>query len=204
PKEILAIPRLGTIGVHPSLLPKYRGSSPIQTAILNGDEITGTTLYFIDEKMDHGPILAQRELKFPIFNFQFSKLHNALAELSADLLIQFLRNYENIRKYEKIEGVAQDESQATYTKKFSSQNAFIEPKDLEKAQTEGREIAEKIERKIRALNPEPGVWTQSYENTKLYEITKTKKRVKLLEAEIKDGKLKLKKIQIEGKNPINI
>ena len=63
PKEILEIPRLGTIGVHPSLLPKYRGATPIQTAILNGDEITGTTIFLIDEKMDHGAIIANSEFR---------------------------------------------------------------------------------------------------------------------------------------------
>src|SRR3990167_5776499 len=69
-KEILQIPRLGTIGIHPSLLPKYRGATPIQTAILNGDTETGTTLYLIDEKIDHGAILAQRKLPIENLNYQ--------------------------------------------------------------------------------------------------------------------------------------
>jgi methionyl-tRNA formyltransferase len=200
PKEILEIPRLGTIGIHPSLLPKYRGASPIQSAILNGDEITGTTLYLMDEKMDHGPILVKRELKFPISppdfakrrslwragNFQFSKLYNALAELSADLLIETLPNIE-----EKIKNAAiQNELQVTYTKKFSTQDAFIKPDDLEKAQNKGGGIALEIERKIRALNPEPGTFTFINE-----------KRIKLLEAQIIDKRLKLTKIQVEGKKP---
>jgi len=67
PKDILDIPKYGFINVHPSLLPKYRGPSPIQTAILNGDKETGVSIILMDEKMDHGPILAQRELKFSIF-----------------------------------------------------------------------------------------------------------------------------------------
>src|SRR6266481_8138985 len=58
PQSILDIPRLGAIGVHPSLLPKYRGSSPIQSAILAGEMETGVTLYMLDHKMDHGPMLA--------------------------------------------------------------------------------------------------------------------------------------------------
>ena len=186
PKEILKIPQLGTIGVHPSLLPKYRGASPIQNAILNGDEITGTTLYLMDEKIDHGPILAKRELEFPISNFQFSKLYNALAELSADLLIETLPNIE-----EKIKNATmQNESQVTYTKKIAIKDAFIKPDDLEKAQNKGGKIALEIEQKIRALNPEPGTFT--FINNK---------RVKLLEAKIIEGKLKLTKIQVEGKKP---
>ena len=66
PKEILKISRFGTIGVHPSLLPKYRGVSPIQTAILNGEKITGATLYLMDKEIDSGPILATSHL--PIAN----------------------------------------------------------------------------------------------------------------------------------------
>jgi len=186
PKEILKIPQLGTIGVHPSLLPKYRGASPIQNAILNGDEITGTTLYLMDEKIDHGPILAKRELEFPISNFQFSKLYNALTKLSADLLIETLPNIE-----EKIKNATmQNESQVTYTKKIAIKDAFIKPDDLEKAQNKGGKIALEIEQKIRALNPEPGTFT--FINNK---------RVKILESKIVEGKLKLTKIQVEGKKP---
>jgi len=189
PKEILEIPKYGFINVHPSLLPKYRGPTPIQTAILNGDKETGVSLFLIDEEMDHGPILAKRELEFPISNFQFPILSQKLAELGADLLIETLPKYIN----GEIKPQAQDESQATYTKKFSTQDAYIEPKDLEKAQNEGREIAVEIDRKIRALNPEPGTWT-----------ILNGKRTKLLEAKIIDGRLKITKIQVEGKKPQNI
>ncbi|MDP2598520.1 MAG: methionyl-tRNA formyltransferase, partial [Candidatus Liptonbacteria bacterium] len=71
PKNIIELFPKGVIGVHPSLLPKYRGASPIQSAILDGEKEAGVTLYLLDEKMDHGPILEQRELEFPISNFQF-------------------------------------------------------------------------------------------------------------------------------------
>ena len=187
PKEILEIPRLGTIGVHPSLLPKYRGSSPIQSAILNGDKETGVTLYLMDDKMDHGPILSQRELEFSIFNFQFSILYQKLAELSADLLIETLPKFLN----REIEPITQNESQATYTKKFITEDGRIDPEDLSAAQNGASlEKAIMIERKIRALNPEPGVFT--FINGK---------RVKLLEAKISEGKIVIIKTQIEGKKP---
>ena len=189
PKEILEIPRLGTIGVHPSLLPKYRGPTPIQTAILNGEEKTGVTLFLMDEKMDHGPIISNEKLVMS--NEETTKtLTNKLAELGAELLIDFLRKHENAQKDEKIKGVPQDESQVTYTKKFSTEDAYLEPLNLEKAQQEGGEIAIQIDRKIRALNPEPGTWT-----------IKNGKRVKILEAKLINGKLKITKIQIEGKKP---
>ena len=193
PKEILEIPKYGFINVHPSLLPKYRGPTPIQTAILNGDKETGVSLFLIDEEMDHGPILAKRELEFPISNFQFPILSQKLAELGADLLIETLPKYIN----GEIKPQAQDESQATYTKKFSTQDAYIEPKDLEIAQEKGGDKAIEIERKIRALNPEPGTFTLSLSKGGL-------KRTKLLEAKIIDEKLKITKIQVEGKKPQNI
>jgi len=212
PKEILAVPKYGFINIHPSLLPKYRGPTPIQNAILNGDEKTGVSLFLIDEKMDHGPILAQRELEFPISpaardpaqrdNFQFPILSQKLAKLGADLLIQFLESLisqkltNNIKEVglPNIELKPQDESQATYTKKFETKDAYIEPADLEKAENQGGEIAIEIERKIRALNPEPGIWT-----------LQNGKRMKILEAILTpENKIKLKKIQFEGKNPVEI
>ena len=187
PKEILSIPRLGAIGVHPSLLPKYRGSSPIQSAILNGDEETGVSLYLMDDKMDHGQILSQRKLEFPISNFQFSILYQKLSELSADLLIETLPKFLN----SEIKPLFQDESQSTYTKKFTTEDGRVDPEDLSAAQNGASlEKAIMIERKIRALNPEPGVFTFINE-----------KRVKLLEAKISDGKIVITKTQIEGKKP---
>jgi methionyl-tRNA formyltransferase len=201
PKEILEIPRLGAIGVHPSFLPKYRGPSPIQTAILNGDEETGVSLFLMDEKVDHGPILATSHLLLANSD-NYETLSKKLAELGAELLIKTLPDFVT----GKITPLAQDESQATYTKKFKTEDAYIEPKDLEIAQQEGGDTAIEIDRKIRALNPEPGTWT-----------LQNGKRMKILEAELISGKLrrpdgvgaptyasalKLKKIQFEGKKPI--
>jgi len=122
--------------------------------------------------------------------------------LGADLLIQFLESLisqkltNNIKEVglPNIELKPQDESQATYTKKFETKDAYIEPADLEKAENQGGEIAIEIERKIRALNPEPGIWT-----------LQNGKRMKILEAILTpENKIKLKKIQFEGKNPVEI
>ncbi len=190
PQEVIDIFPRGIIVVHPSLLPRYRGATPIQSAILSGDEKTGTTLILMDGKVDHGPILARRELEFPLSNFQFSKLHDALAELSAGLLLETLPGFER----GEVTPVPQDESEATYTKKFSSEDAFVDYGDLEKAEQEGGEKAVIVDRKIRGLNPEPGVWTLKRTEGK-------DERIKLLEAELIDGKLKLRKIQKEGGKP---
>ena len=61
PKNILEMPKRGVLNVHPSLLPKFRGSSPIESAILSDEKFTGVTIMQLDEEMDHGPVLAQRE-----------------------------------------------------------------------------------------------------------------------------------------------
>ncbi len=187
-KDIVEIPSLGTIGVHPSLLPKYRGASPIQGAILAGEKETGITLYLLDEKMDHGPILAQQELEFTISNLQFTKLLKELAMLGGDLLAETLPKFIGGEIVPK----PQNESEATYTKKFSTEDAFVKEKELESALSgDNPEIADVIYRKILALTPEPGIWT-----------LKDNKRVKLLEAELQNGKLVLKIIQNEGQKPI--
>lgn len=189
PKEILAIPRLGTIGVHPSLLPKYRGASPIQSTILNGDDKTGVTLYLVDEKLDHGPILENVECEMAKGE-TYESLHNKLAGLGANLLIETLPKF--IRG--EIKPIAQNENDATYTKKFTTEDAFIDMNNLEKAQHCGGLIAKEIDKKVRALNPEPGTWTK-----------KDAKRVKILETSLcADGHLVLKKIQIEGKKPVEL
>ncbi len=185
PKEILEIPRLGTIGVHPSLLPKYRGPSPIQAAILSGDEETGVTLLLLDEKIDHGPIVSSVKCQTSSKD-SYKTLAEKLAELAGELLI------ETIPKFlaGEIKPTPQDESCATYTKKFNAEDAFINPDALKMALADGGTAAVEIDRKIRALNPEPGVWT-----------TQNGKRLKLLEATIESGKLVIKKIQVDGEKP---
>ncbi|MBI4993591.1 methionyl-tRNA formyltransferase [Candidatus Wolfebacteria bacterium] len=185
PKEILEIPRLGAIGAHPSLLPKYRGATPIQSAILNNEKETGAAIFMVDEKVDHGPILALKNIPIDK-NDDYKKFQQKLAELSADLLIEILPDIENKIKTAAI----QDESRATFTKKFKTEDALISSEDLEIAKNQGGEIAVQIERKIKAFNPEPGAY-----------VFINNKRVKFLEAEIFEGKLKLKKIQVEGEKP---
>ncbi|MBI4094589.1 MAG: methionyl-tRNA formyltransferase [Candidatus Liptonbacteria bacterium] len=228
PREIIELPRLGTIGVHPSLLPKYRGTTPIQSAILAGDEETGVALYCMDEKVDHGAIIAKS--KAQMANSNYEMLLKKLAALGGNLLIQTLPKFVK----GEIRPVPQDESQATYTKKFATEDACVGEKDIEDAQAGDAEKAIKIDRMIRALNPEPGVWTfgsalanrppaltpTRFESPAGQDVVSGRrsesgrssmrsragksqiaggKRVKLLEAEIRDGKLLLKKIQVEGK-----
>lgn len=183
PKEILAIPRLGTIGVHPSLLPKYRGASPIQSAILGGEEETGVTLYLMDEKMDRGSIL--RQVKSDMRQGEaYLELEERLAKTGGELLLETIPDFVA----GKILPQPQDHTKATFTKKFTTNDGEV---DLVK------DDPEMIWRKIRALNPEPGVWTLTYPG---YEGT----RVKLLRSEYLNGKLIVREIQRDGKMPQEI
>lgn len=178
PKELLSLPRLGTIGVHPSLLPRHRGASPIQTTLLEGDRETGVSLFLVDEKVDHGPVIASETLDgYDIASMNYQGLHDALAELGGNLLARTLPEFIA----GKIIPTPQDESKVTFTKKFTADNARV---DLEK------DVPEEIWRKVRALTPEPGVWTM-----------KEGKRMKILEADFRDGKLILRRTQMEGELP---
>jgi methionyl-tRNA formyltransferase len=188
PDEVIKKAKAGIIGVHPSLLPKYRGPSPIQCSILNGEKNTGVTLYFIDELVDHGPILAQGG--FDSVGKSYLELEYSLAELGAKLLIDLMPKLEK-GDFKK---TPQDESIATYTNKISTDDGYVDSDDLEIAKSgNGPEKAEVILRKVLALNPEPGVYTIINNN-----------RTKILGAEIKNNKLVIKKIQIAGKKPIDV
>ena len=144
PARYLDVPEHGFINIHPSLLPKYRGPSPIQTAILNGDKETGATIMVVDEETDHGPILDS--VKYQIPNTKANvEISQELFELGAKLLVQTLPKYLN----GEIKPKEQDHSQATFTKMFTRENSRIN----------WNSSAEKIYNQIRALNPEPGTWT---------------------------------------------
>ncbi len=176
PKEVIDFFPLKIVGVHPSLLPAYRGASPIQNAILNGDKIFGTSIFLIDEKTDHGPILAQETIDLSDKLPNYEELEKTLASSSANLLIRNLPLFaEN-----KITPSPQDEFKATYTKKFKTEDGFV---DLRK------DNPELVFRKIKSLNPEPGVYAIINE-----------KRIKLIDViKISDNNFVITKIQPEGK-----
>ena len=144
PKKYLDVPRYGFVNIHPSLLPKYRGPSPIKTAIMNGDNKTGVTIMLVDEEMDHGPILAQST--YQISRTIYHKLiQKDLWDLGAKLLIETLPKYVS----REIKPQEQDHAQATFTKKFTREDGRIN----------WSQPAEKIYDQIRALGDEPGAWT---------------------------------------------
>ena len=144
PKKYLDVPKYGFINIHPSLLPKYRGPSPIKTAILNRDKETGVTIILIDEEMDHGEIISS--IKYEVLRDKsYKDIERDLWDLGSKLLIEVLPQYIS----ERIKPQEQDHAQATYTKKFNREDGRID----------WSEPAEKIYNKIRALSDEPGAWT---------------------------------------------
>ena len=185
PQSVLDIARLGTLGTHPSLLPKYRGASPIQSVLLNGETRTGATIYLMDAKMDHGPILAQDELAIR-GNETYLELEGSLAQQAGRLLAKTIPPFFA----GTLEPRPQNESDATFTKKFTTENGFVPEHDLAAAESGDAALAERIDRMIRALDPEPGAWT-----------TREGKRIKLLAARNENGTLRLTRIQREGEKP---
>lgn len=129
-----AFPR-GIINLHPSLLPKYRGPSPIETAILNGDEQTGITLMSLSAAMDSGPIYAQQEIPLNGQETQ-PELYDRLAELGAKFLIGKLSSILD----GSLKPVEQNDKQATYTKLITTQDGLLDTS----------RPAEVLERQVRA------------------------------------------------------
>jgi len=121
PTEVLSLPKFACLNVHPSLLPRHRGPSPVANAILCGDELTGVTIMLMDAGMDTGPILAQEKMGISFMNTTGS-LNSKLAHVGARLLLETLPKWlEGELKLQ-----AQDESQATYSKLITSKDAEID------------------------------------------------------------------------------
>ena len=144
PDEALKIPHLGFINVHPSLLPAYRGPSPIQTAILDGCASTGVSIMKLDALMDHGPILATTSWQIPS-GFDATLCEDELSRIGAELLYDTLKEYVAGR----ITPAEQNHELATTTHKFTREDGRI---DWTKS-------AQAIVNTIRALGPNPGTWT---------------------------------------------
>jgi methionyl-tRNA formyltransferase len=145
PQEILKIPKYGALNIHPSLLPRWRGPTPIQYAILNGDSETGVTVMLMDEKIDRGPLVSSIKYKVLSIKTTTGELTVKLAELGAELLINTLPKYISgeIKPQEQIH------ENAVYTKIISRNDGHI---DWSKS-------AQDIERQIRAFTPWPGSFT---------------------------------------------
>ena len=186
PKSILDIPKFGTLNVHLSLLPKFRGPSPIQSFILSGEEKTGATIMLMDEQVDHGQILSQKEFGNKISNLKSKNLNakeleEKLAELGGQMLVDVIPKWIS----GEIKAKEQNHSQATFTKKISKEDGLV---DLEK------NSPELIYRKFLAFQPWPGIYYFAQKNNQ-------KVRIIITDMEMSEsGQLKIKKVKPESKN----
>lgn len=196
-KVILELPKFGCINVHASLLPKYRGSAPIQWSIIEGEEKTGITIMHMDEGIDTGDMISKKEITLSPKE-TFGTLHDKLAEAAGPLLIQALADIEAGR--------------ATRTKQGDSNSIYARILDKSLGHIDFSQPAVKIERLIRGLNPWPSAYTSlegkmlkiwdadvepAQENGVPGEIIAVRKDAILIQTG--DGILAVKELQLEGK-----
>lgn len=175
PQSIIELPPLGSLNIHPSLLPLYRGPSPIQTALLNGDTTTGISIIKMDEKMDHGPIVKQWEVSINPDD-TFEKLHFSLFEEASEQLPGIITDYSN----EKLVPAPQDENKATYCSMITRESGHFD--------SDNPPTSQELDRMIRAYYPWPNAWT-------VVNIKNQSVRIKFLPEQ---------KIQVEGGKPMSV
>ena len=175
PIEVLQIFPKGIINIHPSLLPKYRGPTPVQTVILDGEKVTGVTIIKLDEEIDHGPILGQEKEEI-LATDTAESLYKRLFKKGANLLLKVLNNYLKGNLNPK----AQDHKKATFTYHLTRQDGHI---DVSNATT----AVIKIDRIIRAYYPWPGTWT----------------KLRIANRDVRIKFLPNNKLQVEGKKPMS-
>ena len=215
-QKLLNVPKHGIFNIHPSLLPQYRGPTPVPTAILNGDQTTGVSIIQMDEEVDHGPILAQ--FKMDIYPDDTSeKLLKRCFTAGAQVLLTILPVYLE----GQIELRQQDHDQATYCEKLARDDGFIPPNEIKSA-LNGKFQSDKVskwqskiikisatlqlcnsatflDRFIRAMHPWPGAWTK----VKVKRDTQDAiRRLKILQSHLEGKKLALDQVQLEGKKPV--
>ena len=177
PEDILNMPKLGSINVHYSLLPKYRGASPVESAILNGDTKTGVTIQKMEYKMDSGPIIATEETEIAP-DEKAPDLRQRLTEIGGKLLLKTLPEFINGKTLE----IKQDENEATFCKKIKKGDGLIDLNDE----------AIKNYNKFRAY----AHWPRTF-------FFKDGKRVIITNAVLENGKFVIKKVLPEGKKEIS-
>ena len=200
PQKFLNIPKLGAINLHASLLPNYRGASPIQYALLNGDKKTGVTTFFMDDKIDNGKIIMQKEFKIND-NDNYASLMKKVESHGSDIVIKTIDNIANNAKYQQ-----QDESNISYAPKIQKEMLLINC--FENSNTNHN--------KVRAFAPIPGAFVKI--NKKRLKILKTRKtsisslKENISKIFIKKNKvfigcserlLELLEVQFEGKKKMN-
>jgi methionyl-tRNA formyltransferase len=171
PQAVLDLSDLSAINIHPSKLPELRGPSPIQTALLRGFESTAVSLMQLDEKMDHGPILGQLEVKIEP-NEDYIGLAERLSELGAKILADKVNDYLS----GQLTPLPQDDKQATFCKMIAKQDG----------QVDWSESAQEIHNQVRAFRQWPTAFTE------LGKID-----LKIIQTQVVDKKLSIKEVLIE-------
>ncbi len=198
PERIIEAPRFKTINVHTSLLPKYRGASPIQSVLVAGEQTTGNTIMLVDKKMDHGPILNQEATKIAPDD-SYLTLSEKMSKLAGPLLVKTALDWVNGNIIPKV----QNDDEATYCKLLTREDGKV---NFNKS-------ADEVFNLYRGLNPWPGIWA-IWKNLrlKLLEIKPCDVSITPGQAAWQDNKLligtnessiEVIELQLEGKKPMD-
>ncbi|MCL2603744.1 MAG: methionyl-tRNA formyltransferase [Defluviitaleaceae bacterium] len=150
PKAVLEMPRLGCVNIHASLLPKYRGASPIHAAILNGEAVTGITIMHMDEGIDTGDMILQKSMAIAP-DEHFPSVHDRMAALGGETIIEALAAVESNTALR----IKQDDSLASYAPMIGKTDGLID----------WNQSASQIINRIRAFDPWPGAYTMYEQNS---------------------------------------
>jgi len=218
PKDLLNTPKLGFWNIHPSLLPKYRGPSPIAYPLIFGEKETGVTIIKMDEKIDHGPIIAQEKLKIEDTDRR-PDLEKKLTDLGFLMFKKLiLNNFNNSTSLSinHFQLMPQADQNATYTRLLKREDGFIPLSTLKKAlkneplnfeemppilkeintwKLEKRSFLEIIYNYFRGLYPWPGIWT----------LLSNGKRLKIIDMNfnVTGYTLHVTRVQLEGKKEVD-
>lgn len=193
-RDLLKAPKHGFWNIHPSLLPKYRGASPVAFPLINGDKETGVTIIQMDKELDHGPIIAQEKVEI-LSKERKDELTNRLTEMAFELFKKKIGELRITDYGLKLQ--PQDDSKATYTKLLTKKDGFVEFLDLKsKIVNHPQELFNMF----RGLYPWPGLWTRL---RSFGASGGQAKRLKIIDMDLVNGKLVLKKVQLEGKKEVD-
>lgn len=162
PRDVLDAPKYGCINIHASLLPRWRGASPIQRAIWAGDDATGISIMQMGEGLDTGPVIAMRDMKLN-GTTTTPQLHDALSAMGADMIVPVL---DRLAIDGRVDMTPQDDAQSTYAPMLKKDDGRVD----------WTKTAAEIDQQIRALNPWPGVWTSNGDA----------RRIKIVHAQLED------------------
>ena len=205
PKDVWSIPTYGTFNLHASLLPKYRGAAPIHWAIINGEQQTGVTTFFINEQIDKGEIIAQKSLIIGLYE-NAGQLSNRLEKIGATLTLETL----NLIAMGRVNSRPQPNNNQT----------CLAPKlTRENTQLRWDQEGQRIERKVRALQPFPCAWTMLSNNNqllycKIHDVDFIDRKFALEDGHIfienqqimvavPNGTIHVKRLQLPNKKPMN-